>query len=179
MSSSIFTVLAIGSNMGDRVANLQQAVDHAAVIIDDITVSAVYESPALLPDGAPASWDMPFLNLAISGYTSHSPQSLLDRICAIEETIGRPKEHATWSPRIIDIDIMLYGDQTIQTDRLTIPHHGLLERAFFLLPLADLLPEWRFPLPHSPLHQHAITSLIQQCDTANITQTDIDIIPNH
>jgi 2-amino-4-hydroxy-6-hydroxymethyldihydropteridine diphosphokinase len=77
------------------------------------------------------------------GETEANPEELLKTCQQIETEMGRAKEHAKWSPRVIDIDILLYGDVTLQSKSLTIPHAELHNRAFSLLPLLELKPDYK------------------------------------
>lgn len=134
------TYLALGANLGDRAGALERAT--SALGAEGVVVrrvSPIVESPALLPAGAPADWNRPFLNCVVEAETALEPATLLDALKRIETALGRaPAER--WAPRPIDLDILLYGDERIETDRLTIPHAGLTERPFFLTPLAALAP---------------------------------------
>jgi 2-amino-4-hydroxy-6-hydroxymethyldihydropteridine diphosphokinase/dihydropteroate synthase len=139
-------ILGIGCNIGDRLANLRSALTHLRVI-DELTihqVSPVYESDALLPDNAPQNWDNPYLNLALTASTKLNPEQLFTKVKAIEEKMGRVARHHHWSPRIIDIDILAWHEERYHTDKLKIPHKGLLERPFALWPLADVAPDWKY-----------------------------------
>ncbi|CAL7963250.1 dihydropteroate synthase [Gammaproteobacteria bacterium] len=138
-------ILGIGCNIGDRLASLRNTLTHLRAI-DELTVhqvSPVYESNALLPDNAPQNWDSPYLNLALSISTKLSPEQLLTKIKTIEEKMGR-LEHLHWSPRIIDIDILAWHEECYHTDKINIPHKGLLERPFAIWPLADVAPNWKY-----------------------------------
>ena len=122
-------ILGLGSNLGDRLANLRLAL----TLIKKIPafsvehVSPVYLSDALLPDNAPVTWDTPYLNLALRCETTLSPYELLHHVKEIEKMIGRTPEKI-WGPRIIDIDILAW-DALIQYDeKLHIPHEHLDER---------------------------------------------------
>lgn len=164
-------VLGLGGNIGDRFENLVRALNELvsggagldsgaeAVFLSQslggqqVAVSPLYESDALLPEGAPDSWNQDFYNLAVRGSTRHTLPELLDAVKRIEERLGRGA-HEVWSPRTIDIDILAvkaegfsWGrsvNSTIefQDERLTVPHPGLTERPFALWPLADLAPHW-------------------------------------
>lgn len=124
--------LALGSNLGDRLANLRAAV--AALGECGIAVTArssVWETPPV-PAAQP-----PFLNAAVVAETVLDPLSLLRELKAIEHALGRrPGPH--WGPRPIDLDILFYGDRRIETPELTVPHPRVAERAFVLAPLADI-----------------------------------------
>lgn len=90
-------------------------------------VSPIYESDALLPENAPQEWDNPYLNLAVSISTQLTPEQLIIHTKAVEVNMGR-LEHLHWSPRIIDIDILTWHEECIHTDKINIPHKGLIER---------------------------------------------------
>lgn len=133
--------LGLGSNVGDRLTLLQDAVD--AVDADTRTrveaVSSVYETA---PVGGPEQG--PFLNIAVRIATRRPPRSLL-RLCqAVEAELGRVRE-VRWGPRTIDVDILLYGDRVVRTRRLQVPHPRLRERAFALVPLIEVAPGQRLP----------------------------------
>ena len=137
--------LGLGSNLGDRREHLSRAID--ALEADGATVarvSPVVESPALLPDSAPSEWNLPYLNLVLECTVRCTPEQLRARIDEIQRTFGR---HGTsrWSPRPIDIDILLWGRERIETERLTIPHRDMTCRSFVLAPLAALAPRLTVP----------------------------------
>ncbi len=156
-------ILGLGCNIGDRLANLRVAFSYLNSIaeIKIEQVSPVYESDALLLDDAPAIWNQPFLNLALRITTSFRPEQLLDQVKSIEIQMGRVKS-ATWSPRIIDIDILAWDEEFCKTDRLRIPHQGLLERPFALWPLADVAPEWKYCEPSHPLAGKRAAELVKK-----------------
>jgi len=146
-------ILGMGSNLGDRLGNLRKAL--AAIqrlpTLTVLQVSPVYLSDALLPDNAPPDWDKPHLNAAIRCETSLEPLDLLAELKKIEWCIGHKPQARHWGPRIIDIDILVFGDRIIQSDVLTIPHSNLQERPFALWPLADVAPQWI--CPHAGCYQ--------------------------
>ena len=124
--------LALGSNLGDRLANLRAAVADLNERGIAVTArSSVWETPPV-PAGQP-----PFLNAAVAAETALDPPSLLRELKAIEHALGRrPGPH--WGPRPIDLAILFYGDQHIETAELTVPHPRIAERAFVLAPLSDI-----------------------------------------
>jgi 2-amino-4-hydroxy-6-hydroxymethyldihydropteridine diphosphokinase/dihydropteroate synthase len=137
--------LGLGSNLGDRRINLARALaELAARGTQVLRVSPVVESPALLPDDAPADWNRPFLNLVAECSTTAAPHELLERSKSIERELGRV-DRGRWAPRSIDIDILLWGEERLANDRLQIPHPGLRDRAFVLTPLAALRPRLEVP----------------------------------
>ena len=120
--------LGLGSNMGNRRAHLTGALERlAARGVQLIRVSPVVESPAMLPDDAPADWNQPFLNLVAHCHTEAAPTDVLDGLKAIERELGRV-DRGRWAPRTIDIDLLLYGRETLATDRLRVPHPGMRAR---------------------------------------------------
>jgi len=137
--------LGLGSNLGDRRDHLTRALAQlAARGIALARVSPVVESPAMLPDDAPADWNQPFLNLVAHCRTDLAPLEVLDALKAVEQDLGRV-DRGRWAPRPIDLDLLLYGRELIATERLHVPHPGLAERAFVLAPLAALEPRMTIP----------------------------------
>ena len=137
--------LGLGSNVGDRRANLASAIEgleRAGVQV--VRLSPVIESPALLPDGALAEWNRPFLNLVAKCATDLDPDSVLGLSKRIEVELGRG-DGDKWAPRPVDIDILLWGRERIATDRLKVPHPELERRNFVLTPLIALEPSLRIP----------------------------------
>jgi 2-amino-4-hydroxy-6-hydroxymethyldihydropteridine diphosphokinase/dihydropteroate synthase len=139
------TYLGLGSNVAPRRVNLSRALaaleQHGARIL---RLSPVVESPAMLPDGAPPDWNRPFLNLVAHCQTEGTAQALLSRAKEIERELGRD-DHERWSPRPIDIDILLWGRERIATPDLTVPHPALTSRNFVLSPLLALQPGLTIP----------------------------------
>lgn len=132
--------LALGTNLGDRLANLRAALDALPPDVRLISRSHVYETPAWGYEDQPA-----FLNMAVKSETGLSPAALLARLKQLETDLGR-KPSFRWGPRLIDIDILVYGDLVLNSPGLIIPHPRLQERGFVLVPLADVAREWRHPV---------------------------------
>jgi 2-amino-4-hydroxy-6-hydroxymethyldihydropteridine diphosphokinase len=137
-------ILGLGSNQSDRMAHLRAAVAELARVLSNLRVSSVYESAALLPEGAPPEWNIPYYNMAVCGQADIAPEALLAEVKAIEQKLGR-EFRGVWGPREIDIDILAMGDVQVKTETLTIPHAGLLERDFAYVPLVEIAPEWKHP----------------------------------
>ena len=132
--------LALGANLGDRRANLVQALRLLPPEATVEAVSALYESTPQPPAPPPD-----YLNAACRIATKLSPEALLRHVKQIEHDLGRhPGEH--WAPRPIDLDIVLYNDVVLDTESLVIPHLRLVERNFVLRPLLDLDPELTHPV---------------------------------
>ena len=126
-----------GSNVGDKVDNVARAgrLLEAAGIVRHLRLSPAYRTPPW--GGVPQDW---FVNACAVGETTLEAADLLRRIKAVEVALGRV-ETVRWGPRIIDIDILYRGDDVLDTDALTLPHREVLNRAFVLVPLADLVPD--------------------------------------
>jgi 2-amino-4-hydroxy-6-hydroxymethyldihydropteridine diphosphokinase len=137
-SAPITAYLGLGSNVGDREANLRKALaklDHAPHI-EVIRVSKFLENPAV---GGPV--DSPaFLNAAAEINTSIGSHALLHELLDIEKSLGRSRREK-WAPRVIDLDILLYGDHIVSSDELIIPHPLMHQRRFVLEPLAEIGPD--------------------------------------
>ena len=137
--------LGLGSNLGDRRDYLSRAIDALeSKGVGIRRVSPVVESPALLPDSAPSDWNRPFLNLVLECSVACSPEQLRLWIDDIQSAFGRVNS-SHWSPRPMDIDILLWGRERIVTERLTIPHRDLTQRSFVLAPLTAIAPRLTVP----------------------------------
>jgi 2-amino-4-hydroxy-6-hydroxymethyldihydropteridine diphosphokinase len=133
--------LSLGSNLGDRAANLERAI--AALPQAGIRVlrrSSLYETEPV--DFLAQPW---FLNCVVEGETSLMPRQLLHALQGIERTFGRKKRIAR-GPRVIDLDILFYDASVIRTPEVEIPHPRMHKRRFVLLPLAELAPDLRHPV---------------------------------
>ncbi|MCE3231964.1 MAG: folP [Rickettsiaceae bacterium] len=140
-------ILGLGSNVGDRLDYLSKAVSILGKsVLAAIELSPIYESPAVLNPGAPEDWNKTYLNMAVCGETHFSPLELLKAIKMIEKSVGR-QDRGVWAPREIDIDILAYDSNFIDTTELTIPHKNLYKRPFALMPLVDVAPNWQCPVP--------------------------------
>lgn len=137
-------VLGLGSNLGHREVHLKRAFNRLTRGTDaplrNATLSRIYESPALVPDGAPSSWNLPYLNCAVSGDTHFDPPALLEAIKRIETSLGRTDDER-WAPRCIDIDVLWWPGMEMASETLVIPHPELHRRPFALRPLAELVPD--------------------------------------
>ena len=139
--------LGLGSSLGDRKAHLRAALRGLETNGSGLRVTAVspvYQTPHLgLQPGDEVRYP-PHLNLVVRIETDLSPDDLLERIHGIEADGGRQRAER-WGPRTIDIDILLYDDKVVQTPTLTLPHPGIAERAFVVVPLADLASDLLLP----------------------------------
>ncbi|MEJ5063035.1 MULTISPECIES: 2-amino-4-hydroxy-6-hydroxymethyldihydropteridine diphosphokinase [Erwinia] len=134
--------LALGSNLADPLHQVQCALNALAAIPDTtlVATSSLYRTP---PYGPPDQPD--FLNAAVALDTRLDAESLLNHTQRIELEQGRVRKAHRWGPRTLDLDIMLFGEQTLNTPRLTVPHYDLHNRAFMLLPLLEIAPELCLP----------------------------------
>jgi 2-amino-4-hydroxy-6-hydroxymethyldihydropteridine diphosphokinase len=136
-------VYSIGSNLGDRLAHLQGAVDALSDTPDVIVVdvSSVYETE---PIGGPA--DNPkFLNLVVVAETTLDPRTLMERALAIEDAYGRQRNGERWGPRTLDVDLIMVGSTEIDQDDLKLPHPLASERGFVLIPWYEIDPRAELP----------------------------------
>jgi 2-amino-4-hydroxy-6-hydroxymethyldihydropteridine diphosphokinase len=138
------TGVALGSNLGDRLANLRaarKAIVDLPNVQSPILSSAVHETEAVgCEPEAPK-----FLNAVLEFEYDGEPRELLERLIAIEESLGREREHARNVSRKIDIDLLYCGDHKIDSERLQLPHPRMHKRKFVLQPLADIRPELILP----------------------------------
>ena len=149
--------LALGSNQGDRLEYLNQALKSFPPAVEVIEPSPVYETE---PWGYEDQPD--FLNQVVKAKTSLSPRELLDYLQGIEQHLGRKRTFRN-APRVIDLDILYYGDQVIDLECLQIPHPGIPERDFVLVPLADIAPDLR-----SPRSGRMVREMLADIDAADI-----------
>ena len=156
-------VYSVGSNLGDRLANLQGAVDAIRDTPDVIVVdvSGVYETEAVGgPDGSPE-----FLNLVIVAETTLDPRTLLERAQAIEDAYGRVREER-WAPRTLDVDLIMVGKNLTDESDLKIPHPLAHERGFVLLPWSEVDPAGSVP------GKGSVADLLSAVDTSGVVRRD-------
>ena len=140
--------LLIGGNLGDRAAYLEEAVNQISARCGRVTsTSSLYETAAWGNTNQPA-----FYNQAISVETILEPETLLDRLLAIEIEMGRVRTEK-YGPRTIDLDILMMDDRILDTPTLTIPHPQLQNRRFALLPLVEIAPELNHPVLDKTIHE--------------------------
>jgi 2-amino-4-hydroxy-6-hydroxymethyldihydropteridine diphosphokinase len=132
--------LSLGSNVGDRASNLNTAIDRLRELGVVVAISSFYETEPVEFTAQP--W---FLNCAVALDTEKTPNELLTGILEIEQQLGRRRAQKK-GPRIIDMDILLFGDSIVEGPGLTIPHPAMHERRFVLEPLAEIAPDVRHPL---------------------------------
>jgi 2-amino-4-hydroxy-6-hydroxymethyldihydropteridine diphosphokinase len=134
--------VGLGSNLGDRRGLLEEALRRLDAD-PDIAVVAVSSFRETEPVGVVDQ--PPFLNGAAAVETSLRPDELLDRLLAVERSLGRDRSGERWGPRTVDLDLLLFGDEVVDESGLTVPHPRLAERAFALEPLVELDPALTLP----------------------------------
>ncbi len=133
--------IALGSNLGDRHAHLQWAIETLATRVANLRASRAIETePHDVPSPQP-----PFLNAAVVGETTMGPNELLAWLLSLEHVRGRTRQTPR-APRTLDLDLILYGDQILSGPSMTIPHPRFRERAFVVDPLAEIAPDWVDPV---------------------------------
>lgn len=156
-------VYSVGSNLGDRLSNLQGAVDAIRDTPDVIVVdvSSIYESASV---GGPA--DSPaYLNLVVVAETTLDPRTLLERAQAVEDAYGRVREER-WAPRTLDVDLLVVGRTTTDEADLQLPHPLAHQRGFVLLPWHEVDPQGAIP------GHGSIADLLQHVDTEGVQRRD-------
>ncbi len=150
--------IALGTNLGNRPANLRSAIASFSPTLEIIHESTIYETPPWGYTDQPA-----FLNMVVKAKTRLEPYMLLSYLKEKEKTLGRVKNFRN-GPRHIDLDILFYDTLVLNEEKLTLPHPRLHERAFVLVPLAEIAPKFKHPLL-----KKKISVLLQDVDTSEIT----------
>lgn len=152
--------VALGSNLGDSRQHLLDAIEALAALpqIAVIARSRIYRTP---PWGVTDQPD--FLNAVLALETTLPPHDLLDALLAIERAAGRQRSGERWGPRTLDLDLLHVAGQTINDERLTLPHPHIADRAFVLLPLHDVAPELDIP------GQGKVVELLRNVDAQGCT----------
>ena len=143
MRAPVVACIGLGSNLADPVAQVQQAFAALARLPDSRLVgrSSLWRSTPMGPADQPD-----YVNAVAMLETGLAPLDLLDALQAIEQEQGRVRDGTRWGPRTLDLDLLLYGETTMNDTRLIIPHPGLCERDFVLVPLLEVAgPEWPVP----------------------------------
>lgn len=137
--AAVEVLLGLGANVGDPLRQIAAAVKALRGFVADIEVSSVYRTE---PVGFAEQPD--FHNLVVRGRTTLGAEALLDRVLEVEREMGRERTFRN-APRVIDIDLLAYGEAIVDTPRLVLPHPGIPTRGFVLHPLAEVAPAWRHP----------------------------------
>ncbi len=160
--------VALGSNLGERLANLRNARREIATLnhaLPPLRCSAIYETePVDCEKGAPK-----FFNAAIEFGYSGQPQELRRELAAIEKILGRPSGHARNVSRPIDLDLLYFGELVIETSELRLPHPRIVEREFVLRPLADIRPDLVLPQ-----QDEAVALLLERLPASGVVRLNIE-----
>ena len=138
----IRTFIALGANLADPLGQIERAVAALQALPDSrfVACSPLYRSRPMGPADQPD-----YINGVAYIETRLSPHALLDQTQRIELEQGRVRKAERWGPRTLDLDLLLFGQEQVQDERLTIPHYGMKDRAFVLVPLFDLVPDLQLP----------------------------------
>lgn len=143
--------IALGSNLGDRRAHLDWAVEQLSTLLSDVRVSPVIETdPVDVPDQQP-----PYLNAVLVGKSRLGPAELIAALQALERERGRVRPSFR-AARTLDLDLILYGERIVSLPGVEVPHPRFRERAFVVQPLADLVPDWRDPVTGKTMRELAV-----------------------
>ena len=154
--------IALGTNLGERLNNLLAAIEAMASEVSVLAESHIYETPPWGYEDQPA-----FLNMVVMAETGLEPEALLNFLKQLEVELGR-EQNFRWGPRLIDLDILFYDNLILDTLPLVVPHPRLHERAFVLVPLADVAPD----LIH-PVFQRSVNDLLVEIDTQGIARHNL------
>jgi 2-amino-4-hydroxy-6-hydroxymethyldihydropteridine diphosphokinase len=140
--------ISLGSNLGDRAANLARAI----TALDSAGIRVTQQSPVYVTEPVGAPGQARFLNAVVEAETSLLPLQLLHMLLKIERELGR-RRITPHGPRSIDLDLLFYGSSVVRSRELEVPHPRLIDRRFVLIPLAQLAPEFRHPVLHKSMTQ--------------------------
>ncbi len=137
-----FAYVALGSNLDEPLSQVEQGLAHlhAADHVRVMVCSGLYVSEPMGPQDQPD-----YVNAVCKVETTLSPLQLLDTLLATESSRGRTRENGRWGARVLDLDLLLFGQRSINTPRLRVPHPGMLQRSFVLLPLLEIAPDCIVP----------------------------------
>lgn len=162
-ASRIDAFIGIGSNLDAPIEQVSRAIDELGRMTASCLVarSSLYASAPMGPSEQPA-----YINAVAQLRTGLEPLTLLDELVAIEGAHGRVRGTEQWGPRTLDLDLLLYGDRRIDSERLTVPHPGLHERAFVLYPLQELVGDLDVP------GQGRLRKLVRRCPRGELKRLE-------
>ena len=160
MKAKTCCFIGLGSNLDDPIGHVSSALKELALLeeCELIKASSLYSSAPVGPQDQPD-----FINAVAEIATELSPEALLDQLQSLEQKHQRVRERH-WGPRTLDLDILLYGNQIIETERLSVPHTFMHERSFVLYPLAEIIPDLITP------KGIALSSLLAACPMGSLTK---------
>lgn len=156
--------IGLGSNLNDPVMQVKRAVSRLRTLVNSrfIKASSLYQSAPM------AAMDQPdYINAIVLLETELSALELLDRLQDIEQEQGRVRDGERWGARVLDLDILLFGEDEIDTERLVVPHYGLHERLFVLLPLMEVEPDLNIP------GRGVLKEMLEHCDRSDIKKVSL------
>lgn len=159
--------IGLGSNLGDRAARLRFGAARLRGLLEDARWSSIHETVPELVEDQP-----PYLNACCVGRTRLTPQQLLSELQDAERRAGRKREGPRFGARTLDLDLLLYGEQSLETEMLTVPHARMRERAFVLVPLEEIAPDWRVPAGPGG-DSTTVRELAEGVDRAGVQRTEI------
>lgn len=154
--------VGLGSNLGDRHDRLECGVRALRGFLEEVRLSSIYETEAV------GITDQPdFLNACCTGLTRLTPRQLLSQLLDAERAAGRFRTGRRFAPRTLDLDLLVYGERVIESTCLSVPHPRMRERAFVLVPLAEIAPDWVVPAcGGSP--ERTVRELLQPLDRTSV-----------
>lgn len=165
MTKAELAYIGLGSNLSDPIAQVKRARQTIAALegISEQGFSSLYRSAPMGPQDQPD-----YINAVMAVASEHTPHELLDALQAIEQDLGRVRGGERWGPRVLDLDLLLYGRYCIRSQRLTVPHYGLPERPFVLYPLAEIAaPNLLIP------GRGTLRELLQRCPWKGLERLEI------
>lgn len=161
--------VGLGSNLGDRTASLNDAIRSLMLCLSDCRISGVYESAAV------GFTDQPdFLNACCTGRTRLTPTELLSELQGLECSFGRNPGGPRYGPRTLDLDLLVYGDRVVEKPGLILPHPRLRERAFVLLPFAEIAGDWEVPASRGA-KAATVGELAHEVGTQGVVRTSMQL----
>ncbi len=156
----MISYIGIGSNQAQPIEQAKQAITALSNIKDTqlLMCSSLYRSAPMGPQDQPD-----YINAVAKLETTLSALELLDALQVIEQEQGRERKALRWGPRTLDLDILLYADQVIENERLTVPHYGMKEREFVLYPLFEIAPTLKMP------NGTSLIEILKHCDKNGLT----------